>query len=162
MRETIKILNQIGFVLLYVALVMLFVLMILGSADVLGRYLFDSPIKGTREIGSILIVGIVVFSWAYVQMKGAHVTVTIAISRLPLKVQAVAKLGSLFLSLALFIIICWQATKVAITNWETGRLIPVLLVPIAPFQLIVSLGAFVICLQFIVQIVQCLQNKDGD
>jgi hypothetical protein len=41
---------------------------------------------------------------------------------------------------------------------ETNRLVPIILVPLAPFQLMVSLGAFVLCLEFIIEIIQLFQK----
>jgi TRAP-type C4-dicarboxylate transport system permease small subunit len=57
----------------------------------------------------------------------------------------------------LFSLIVWQSIKVAIKLWETDRLVSIIMIPLAPFQLMVSLGAFVLCLQFIIEIIQLIQ-----
>jgi hypothetical protein len=61
-------------------------------------------------------------------------------------------------SLAIFSLVTWQGIVTAIKLWETGRLVSVLLIPLAPFQLMVSIGAFVICLEFIIEIILNIRN----
>ena len=138
--------------------VMLVVLMLLGTADVLGRYFINRPITGTREISSILVVGIVVFSWAYVQSLKGHLTIDFVVFQLPPLVQVIMEIIVLFISLAVFGTITWQSAKIAIRYWEIGYLVPTIQIPLAPFQLLVTFGAFILCLEYIYEII-CLFSK---
>jgi TRAP-type C4-dicarboxylate transport system permease small subunit len=147
-----------GSVLHNVTIIMLFVLVLIGAGDVIGRYFFNRPITGAREIGSLLVAGIVLLGWAYAQSKGAHVRVELIISRFPTRVRAITDLAISIVSLAIFSLVTWQGIVTAIKLWETGRLVSVLLIPLAPFQLMVSIGAFVICLEFIIEIILNIRN----
>jgi TRAP-type C4-dicarboxylate transport system permease small subunit len=133
--------------------IMLVVLMILGTADVFGRYFFNRPITGAREISSILVVGIVVLSWAYVQSKKGHLTIDFVVFRFPHLVQVIMELIVLFISLAVFGTITWQSGRIAIRYWEIGYLVPTIQIPKAPFLLLVTFGAFILCLEYIYEIV---------
>src|SRR4030066_331803 len=79
-------------ILRYVGVGMLFVLMMLGAADVVGRYLFNSPIQGTMEVSELLLAGIVFFGWAYTQAARGHITVDLFFSRIPSRGQAILKI----------------------------------------------------------------------
>jgi TRAP-type C4-dicarboxylate transport system permease small subunit len=139
-----------------IGVVMFFVLMLLGAGDVIGRYLFNRPIMGTLEISQVLMAGMVLLAWAYTQAKKAHVRVEIVFSRYPPRAQAIIEFVILFISLALFSLITWRATTIAWSDWQLKRIIDTILIPLAPFKLFVSLGAFVICLEFIIQMVHLL------
>lgn len=142
---------------------MLFALLILGTSDVLGRYFFNRPITGTREISSILVVGIVVFGWAYVQSKKGHVKIDFVVSRFPSRAQVITELVVSFISLAVFGTIVWQSAVIAMRHWEMGYLVSVIQIPIAPFQLLVTLGALTLCLEYIYEIISLSHkiSKEG-
>lgn len=133
---------------------MLFVLMVLGAADVVGRYLFNSPIQGAMEISELLLAGIVFFGWPYTQATRGHITVDLFISRIPPRGQAIVYIIHSIMGLVLFALVAWQAAKIAIVHWKANMLVDVIRVPQAPFQMFVSVGAFFLCLVFIAQILQ--------
>ncbi len=137
---------------------MLCLLMLLGAGDVIGRYFFNKPIMGTLEVSEILLGGIVFFGWAYTLYLQAHVKVDIFYSRLRPRMQGIVGLFTSFLSLVLFSLIAWQAAKIATTYLKGHRLVPLLNIPLYPFQLFVSLGAVVLCLELIVQIIHLVSQ----
>ena len=139
-----------------VAGLMLLGMMFLGACDVIGRYIFNSPITGAMEISSLLMGGMVFLAWAYTQKEKAHVTVDIFFVLYPVRVRAIFSFVMLFIALVLFALIFWQSTATAITDWQGGRLVRLILIPIAPFKLLVSLGALFICLEFIIQMIQLI------
>jgi TRAP-type C4-dicarboxylate transport system permease small subunit len=151
-----KTIRNTGNILCAIGMGMLLVLMLLGAGDVIGRYLFNKPVTGTMEVSSILLAGIVFFGWAYTQAVGGHVKVEIFFSRFPPLVQTAVSLLTLFISLILFSLITWQGARMAMIYWKAGRLIDVIYVPIAPFQLFVSLGALVLCLELAIQLLHLL------
>ena len=55
-----------------VAGLMLLGMMFLGACDVVGRYLFNSPITGAMEISSILMGGMVFLAWASSSRPTSH------------------------------------------------------------------------------------------
>ncbi|MFC1864033.1 TRAP transporter small permease subunit [Thermodesulfobacteriota bacterium] len=136
-----------------IAGLMLLGMMFLGACDVVGRYLFNSPITGTLEISSILMGGMVFLAWAHTQAEGAHVSVDIFFMLYPPRVRAILSFVMMFLCLILFALIIWQSTSMAISDWQGGKLVRLILIPIAPFKFMISLGALFICLEFIIQMI---------
>lgn len=150
-------------VLNVIGMVLLFVLMMQGAADVIGRYLFNKPIIGTMERSQVFLALMVVLGWGYTQIARGHVTVEFFLRRFPSRVRAITNFVTNFLVLVLFSLIVWQAVITAKLYHEAGRLIFTIHWPLAPFQLFVSLGALVLCLVLIMDMIQLfLQMKRGD
>ena len=137
---------------------MLVALMFLGTADVLGRYFFNRPIKGAYEISEILLAAIVFFGLAYALAVGGHVRVDTFISLMRPRTQAIAGIIISFLSFVIFVLIGWQGAELAMKSWKYHRLIDVIYVPIWPFQLLVPLGAFTVCLELINQLLHFVMD----
>jgi hypothetical protein len=96
-----------------IAAVLLFILMVLGTIDVIGRYVFNAPIVGTMERGQVLLALMVFLSWGYTQIKKGHVRVELFIARFPPRIRAVMDFATTFLTLIFFILIVWQSTVMA-------------------------------------------------
>jgi TRAP-type C4-dicarboxylate transport system permease small subunit len=127
-------------------------LMFLGAGDVAARYLFNKPILGAMEASEVLMAGIILLAWAYTQRVGGHVKVDLIVSHYPPRAQAITGLVMLFLSLLLFICIFWQSLLIAIQFWKEQRVFQTLPGPSAPYHFFVPIGAFFLCLEFIIQI----------
>jgi len=133
---------------------MLLAMMAIGAWDVTGRYLFNRPVTGALETSSMLMGGMVFLGWAYTLAQKAHTTVDIVFILYPPRVQAFLAFLTMFLTLILFALIAWESIAVAMGDWSGGKLVKVILVPIAPFKFLLSLGAVLLCLESIIQMVR--------
>ena len=103
LTKIIYILSQIFNILAYFCF---FGVMIFIVTDVMLRYIFNSPILGAYEIVEQLMLCGVFASFAYAQMKGSHIHVTMVIARLPKKLSmTIFALGEL-LSGAFAVFLC--------------------------------------------------------
>lgn len=127
-------------------------LMFLGTADVLGRYLFNKPVMGTYEISTVMMGAIVLLGWAYTQKQGGHVRVELFFNMFPPRVQTVLTVVTLFLSLILFALITQKSWDIAMYNLLEGRHFKIIDFPVGPFYFLVPVGAFFICLEFIIRL----------
>lgn len=128
-------------------------LMFLGTADVIGRYVFNSPITGTYEISQVLMAGVVLLGWAYTMKTGGHVRVELVISRFPSRLRAIIDFVMMLLSLALFIMITWRSIFLVLQYMEEHRVLQTLNIPVYPFFGLVPVGAFFLCLEIIIQMI---------
>ena len=150
-------------ILISIGMVMLFMLMVLGASDVIGRYVFNRPILGTLEVGQILMAGVVLLGWAYTQAKRGHIRVELVTTHYPPRIRAILDFVSSLLALALFSLIAWQSVLTAILRWQRQELVHIIDIPLAPFMFFVSLGAFFLCLELIIQMIHLLpQMTRGD
>jgi len=131
---------------------MLLAMMFLGAGDVIGRYLFNSPIHGTMEWSQMLMAGLVLLSLGYVQATESHISVVFIVLLYPQRVRLMVHIATLILSLFILGVIAWQSTIIALTEMEQKRLIETILLPAFPFKLLVSVGASIACLECILQI----------
>jgi TRAP-type transport system small permease protein len=136
---------------------LLFALMVMGAADVIGRYFFNRPIHGTLEFGKILVMGMVILFWAYTQRNKGHVAITFLIDRFPTKIRRVWDFVIGLISLFLFSLITWQSFKVAMVNRE-AETVTELGFPVAVLDFAVSLCALVMCLELCLQLVSLVVN----
>jgi TRAP-type C4-dicarboxylate transport system permease small subunit len=99
---------------------------------------------------------IVLLSWAYTQRNKGHITVDLFISNYSPRTKAVITFVMLFLSLILFIAITKQSTVIALRSWEEQRVIPTLGIPTTPFHSLVPIGAALLCIEFIIQMIRLI------
>ena len=124
-------------------------MMCLTVVDVVGRYVFNSPILGAFEITSFLVC-ILVFSFlGYAQSQKSHVTVDILVNTFPEKVQTVVKLINYIIALLMMILISWKGFEKAIESMETGDSPMNLPIPIHPFVFFLAFGCGIMCIEFL-------------
>jgi TRAP-type C4-dicarboxylate transport system permease small subunit len=151
---------KIEMVLTYIGVGMLLIMVLLGTADVIGRYVFNTPIKGTWEISELLMGGAIFMSWGYVQATKSNISLDLVITRYPPRIKLLVEIIILILTLVLFVFIGWQSFKIAMQDLNNGRLIENIYISVFPFKLLITFGAILVCLESILQIVR-LTNDMG-
>lgn len=141
---------------------MLFVLMLLGAVDVIGRYFFNKPIMGGQEMSLILLAGLLFFGWVDIQYTEGHIRVDLFLRKFSYRRHIIADIISWIIGFVLFSLICWQSAQIAITYWRANRLIDVINMPLGPFYLFISIGAFFVCIVFIAQILRLFSKIRKD
>lgn len=143
---------KIEAVLSMVGMGLLFVLMVLGSCDVIGRYIFNNPVPGTLEASKLMLTAMVMLGLASTQADKVNVSVRVFTDRMPARLRAAAGFLTSLLSLFLFVIITWQAAVIAVDWWGMNRFIPILHIPTAVGQIVVCVGGLLMCLQMIIDL----------
>jgi TRAP-type transport system small permease protein len=132
--------------------VIFMLLMFLGTADVIGRTVFNHPIDGTYEISEVMMGAIVLLGWAYTQRQGEHVSVDLFYNMFPAKMKTISSVITTLVTLGLFVIITVKSWDIAISNIQAGTRFVILDVPSGPSYLLVPIGGFFICLELIIQL----------
>ena len=138
--------------LLFIGVCMLLMMMFLGAGDVLGRYLFNHPIKGALEVSQLMMAGVALLCWGYTQAKKGHISIEILLVRYPARMQSIINFFSLILTIVIFGLITWQSTLIAMEALKQHRMLENLPFPLFPFKFFVPVGAFVLCLESIIQV----------
>ena len=135
--------------------VWIFLLMILINSDIIGRELFDTPVRGTTELMSLSIVGIVFLQLGHTLMTGKITRSDMFIDNLLVRTPraghalqclyhcaGAALLGIIFAgSIALF--------QEAIEIGEYVGAIGDFTAPTWPIRLIILIGSAATCMQFL-------------
>jgi TRAP-type C4-dicarboxylate transport system permease small subunit len=139
----------------YVGAFFIAAMMVLTTADVFLRYVFNRPIAGTAELCAIMLVMVVSAALGWTALEHAHVKVDLLMEHLPKKVQFVVDGIMLVLSLGIFAIM---------TVWTTGEMFAeaqtssILRVSMIPFQWIFWAGLLVFCICIIVLIIEHIKK----
>jgi tripartite ATP-independent transporter DctM subunit len=124
-------------------------MVLLITTDVVLRYFFNRPIKGCYEIVELMLVVIVYLGLAFVQVKKAHISVTLVTEKLSPRAVAVLESATYLLCLGIFVLITWQCAVKAEVLRVDGTSSDLLLIPNYPFLWVVVFGSAVLCLTFL-------------
>jgi TRAP-type C4-dicarboxylate transport system permease small subunit len=137
------------------AMIALFGMMMLGTADVAGRYLLNKPITGAFEIFEILLPVLAFLGLADTQSIDEHVTAgVIDFFRLKPETRTKIRLGVQVLVFCLFLVIMWRGVAASMFTLGSHRRIDNIELPLWIPQLVVPLGALVMCMVLLVQVVE--------
>jgi TRAP-type transport system small permease protein len=126
-------------------------LMFLDAFDVIGRYIFSRPIIGTMEISQILMAAMVLLTLGYTQAQKANIRIELVVAHYSPRIRAMIEYFILLIGLIIFALILWKSAVLAWADWKDHMLVEVIRIPLAPFKLFTTIGAFFICLEFIIQ-----------
>ena len=73
----------------YLAAAGLLVLMVLQVANMIGRYFFNSPIQGTTDLGSYMLLIITALGLGWAALERRHISVGLVMDLFPSRVQLV-------------------------------------------------------------------------
>jgi TRAP-type C4-dicarboxylate transport system permease small subunit len=125
------------------------IMLLLITADVIMRYVFNDPLAGVLELTKLMMVVLVFLSFAYVELKDAHVRVDLVISRLKPRTRACIECFNAFLSICVFALIAWQSVIRALYVIRKGDMTGQLHIPEGPFFFFITFGCLLLCLQLI-------------
>jgi TRAP-type transport system small permease protein len=146
----LKFINKIFYIIGGVSLVSLFILM---SSDVLGRFLFDSPINGATELGEYFIAALAFFGLAYAQQTGRTITVDTFSEHFPKKLLNIVIIIGFVLSAIFFAVMAYETGQVAYKDMIGKVLKPntTFLAPVWLISFIASLGCILLVITFTLQ-----------
>jgi len=132
-------------------------LMFFATTEILGRYLFNSPVPGHVEIVELIMAGVVFFGIAYTERVGGHVRMELFVTRV-LKGRAyhIAEAITAALSLFVYIFILIYTFKASVFAFQMGDNTAYLYWPTWPSKFAVPLGSFFLCIRFLIEIIQHL------
>ncbi|MBN1368185.1 MAG: TRAP transporter small permease [Dehalococcoidales bacterium] len=137
------------------------VMTLVTVADVVLRWSIDSPIKGAIEIVQYMMILIVFLTIPYVQYKKAHVSISLLVDKLPQKAQAVIGSFVYILSLGIIGLMTTAAFIYFRRIWEAERYTTVLGIPISPFQLILTIGLFLLFIMILLDFLHSIFEQVG-
>ncbi|MBU1274509.1 MAG: TRAP transporter small permease [Proteobacteria bacterium] len=144
--------------LAYVGMFLLIPMMLLTTAEVVGRGVWSRPIPGTLELSSYMLSIFLLLGLSYTHQVKGHVRVTMFTDRLPEKVALALNILTTLLSIFIIAILCWQGYEVAMEEVSVSDM---LRVPQYPFRLLVSVAALFLCLELMCDVVDTVRKLAG-
>lgn len=137
----------------WLAMAMVCAMFIIVTYDVVLRYFFNNPTIWVMELSGYAMALSVTLAAAFTLKEGGHVIVDVVVMRLSKKTRAIMDIVGLLLSEIYVVIFSYQAIMMALKarqyNWHEQT---VLGSPLFPYQLIFSLGGFILALMVIAEI----------
>lgn len=138
--------RRINYYVCAVGMFLLIPLMLLTTADVVGRKFFTKTIPGAFEISQYLLAVFILLGLAYTQQVKGHVGVDFLISRFSRRGRALCDLFTTLLSLFIIAILVWEGWVEGIKERTVSDM---LRIPQYPFRLLVSIGGFLLWLELL-------------
>jgi len=137
--------------LLAAAALLIFCLGFLVCADIVGRAMFNSPVKGTPEMVSMSIVIICFLLAGYSVQSNSMIYTEVFSGLFGIRGLAFAKLLSAILGILFFGIIIWGSYEPTMHAFATGEYEGegALRVPVWPARIVVLAGSFLVVVSYI-------------
>lgn len=153
MKALTNIIRRIDMVCGVLAESVVFLLMLLVTAEILGRRLFGSPIPGQVEAATLSLVIVLYLGVAYAQWKENHIRVDIFISRVKGRKRELLEALTLFLSLIPTVLMLWATAERARGSIAGGEFVSgVIEFPVWPGRCAVVFGLAILSLTLAVQL----------
>lgn len=159
MKAVKKIIDKIASLFNSVAGVFLMVLMFLSFGDVAMRTFFNQPIQGTYEVSGLFCVLIISLALGSTQLAKSHIRVDIFLMFMPNKARNVVEFIINLLCLIMSFLIGWQSWVYAMSLAAVGEASQTQKIPLAPFEFVVSIGFFFLCLVLLYEMVQQVRGR---
>jgi TRAP-type mannitol/chloroaromatic compound transport system permease small subunit len=147
------------------AVLILFIMMV-TVVDVVLRYIFKAPLKGSYEFCEIFFLSSVFLGLAYTQSFRGHVNVDILISRLSARTNLILEICMFLIALSIGGLLIWQGTEAFLRSLSTGEYRWGLIqIPLWPARLMIPVGVCALCLKMIGELLtdfgELLNRKKG-
>lgn len=138
-----------------VAMALMTVMMLFVAFDVMGRYFFNKPLKGSSDFVELMLGVVVFFSMAYCTQKSGDARVDLLYSRLTVKLKAALDSITFSAALFLYLLIAWRLAARAwgyLREPMTSPVTDLLGIPYWPFLFLAAIGSALLCLELILKI----------
>lgn len=153
--------DRLARTLMVLAAVLAFLLCFLVVADVLGRVIFNHPVKGTPEIISLSIVLICYLQTGYAIRSGGMLRVEALTSRLPDSVNRVLNVIAALLGVLFFSVIFYGSVDGALYAWTSNEYEGegALRVPVWPAKFVIVMGSLLATINYLIILMQVIRGK---
>lgn len=151
--------GKISEILAYLGCFVLVIMMLLTTADVAGRYIFNTPILGVFEITEFMVLLLIFSFLGFTQQWKTHISVDLVFNKFPPKLRYFVDAANHLLCLVLMILITWRGIVKAMDLKEVGQQSPNLLIPAYPFVFFLAFGCAVFCLEYLRDLIKLFQSS---
>lgn len=134
-------------------------MMLLTTADVIGRYFLGAPVLGAYEITEYLMLIMVFSSLAFAQSQKTHISVDIVYDRFPPLLRRFLARFNHFLCLVMSIFVSYMGVHRVLDIIRSGASSTLLKIPDYPFAIFMVVGCVVLCIEFLLDVLKVDAGK---
>lgn len=162
MQRTIDIIQSIIRYICYAGIAVLFLMMLLTVADVIGRSIFNSPVPGTYEISKFLLVVVVLLSVGYVEQSNQNIHVDFFTNKMPFKVRLLTYIILTLVSIAFLGLVMWKGWEESFVTIRAKTASDIWRIPAYPFQFAIPFGLLLLVIELVLKIIVSIRTlKEG-
>jgi TRAP-type C4-dicarboxylate transport system permease small subunit len=148
----------------WIAAASLFVMVVLTTIDVAGRYVFNSPVIGTQDLVELGLVICVFGALGHVTLSRGHIRADMLNGVITKRSNAILSALSFIISAPIAILLTWQTASKAIENLKNMNIVTsTISVPVGPFFAFAAFGLLMLTIEMIFDIITYIKEaKDPD
>lgn len=140
-------------VFVYIAVIAITIMMLLTSADAIGRYVFNAPIMGAYELTEkYLMVAAMFLGMSYAFRSGIFIRVNLLVDHLPPSARMIADHVSHIITIAYCVFILYASGEQALRSLSDDTTLSTLPLPLAPAYCLVPLGFLALAVAMIIDL----------
>jgi TRAP-type mannitol/chloroaromatic compound transport system permease small subunit len=134
------------------ASLLVFVMMLITSTEVIGRYVFNHPTTWAWPLNRQIFGVFILVAGAYTMSKREHIRIEILYDHFPPKIKLIAR-GIALASFVIFMgVLVWQGSWMGLNSlMMKEKLAGAFRMPLYPFKLLIPIGALLFLLQGIAE-----------
>jgi TRAP-type C4-dicarboxylate transport system permease small subunit len=153
--------HTVSRMLSYTSVFVLFTMMLLITGDVLGRFVANSPVRGSTDFVELMMITLVFFPLAECAAQDGHIRVDVVFSHLPKYIQAKLDSVTFFASASIAAIIAWrlgnQVYKYIVAKMP--MLTPIWEFSYLPFICLAAVGSLFLSLELLISFFHSLNRE---
>ena len=119
-------------------------IMIMVSADVFFRYVFNAPIIGAMEFSLMLMIAVIYLGLGYTEISNRHIVIDLFYKKLNIKYQYIISKINCIILLTISSILFWHSFADFLYSYEINEILPGMAsFPKYPSKLCLSLGVLI-------------------
>jgi len=138
-----------------ISMALMTLMMLFVAADVIGRYFFNRPFKGSSDLIELMMGIAVFFGMAYCTQKGGDARVDVLYTRMPVRLQSALDCFTLTAAFFVYCSIAWRLAWRArgyLREPFSSPSTDLLHIPYWPFLFLSAIGSTVLCLEMLILI----------
>jgi TRAP-type transport system small permease protein len=133
-------------------------MMFLTFFDVAGRFLLNKPINGSLELTEFSMALLVAFGLGYCALRKGHIRVDLILQYTSRKTTLWIDIFTYSVSSIFYMFLTWQTWLNAASVMNSKLTSSVILIPVFPFSFLVSIGAGLLVLVFLRDLLQTVEE----
>jgi len=162
MRKIIHIWDRIG---IWISGITLFLMMLLTTVDVFGRYVWTHAITGTNDLTELMMVIIIFLALSDTASAEGHIVVEVVTLNLSLRKRLILKCTTFFASGVVAAAMAWRLGANGLYTFKHVEITSVLEISKAPFISLSAIGCGMLAIALIAvsydSLLQVVAKKDG-
>ena len=127
---------------------LVFIMMLITSTEVIGRYVFNHPTTWAWPLNRQIFGVFILVAGAYAMSKREHIRIEILYDHFPPKVKVVARAIALASFVIFMGVLVWQSSWMGWNSlMNNEKLAGAFRMPLYPFKILIPIGAFLFLLQ---------------